>query len=157
MIMRAICLNLIIAALMMWGCTDGVTDEDYQVIELNVGKLFYAPEDTVSVRLNNYTYSPIFLDGCSQFWLATKTDTGWVETPLTICESEEMLMKIRSGGTFGQKYPAEHWVGRHRIVAQIATGCLEGKPRREAQCRSTYRIESNEFMVIDPGNVAQPE
>ncbi len=155
--MRTICLNLIIVALMMSGCTDGVTDEDYQVIELNVGKPIYAPEDTVSVRLNNYTYSPIFLDGCSQFWLATKTDAGWVETPLTICEREGILVKIRSGGTFGQKYPAGYWVGRHKFVAQISTGCLEGKPSSEAQCRSAHRIESSEFMVINPGNVSQPE
>jgi hypothetical protein len=108
----------------MLGCTDGII-ENYEVIELSVDKPIYAPNDTVYVTLKNYTYSPIFLDGCNQFWLATKTDTGWAETPIAICKWEGILMKIRSGGKFGQKYPVGYLTARHKFVAQISAGCLK--------------------------------
>ena len=93
------------------------------------------------------------LYGCSRILLATPVATGWQEQPMEICVWEGIMGKLEPGGVFRQKYPARPFAGQHKFVVRYATGCLEGKPRIEAQCGSSGRIESRAFTVFGEENL----
>jgi len=150
--MRTISFTFIVAAVMMFGCSNAII-ETYEVVSLEVDKTVYSPNDSILVTLRNETYQSIFLDGCSQFLLATPVDTGWQEQPIEICVWEGIMGKLKPGGVLRQKFPARPFIGQNKFVVRYATGCLEGKPRSEAQCGSSGRIESRAFTVYGEENL----
>lgn len=135
------------------GCTSTVL-EFTGLLDLTVDKTVYALEDTIQVTLHNNSDQPVYLEGCSQLYLATETDTGWVEGPLVVCVWEGYAVRIDPDSVFTEKHPAKHFLGVHKFVAPVYYGCGEGKPISQAECMSQAKIYSPEFTVAGDDSAA---
>ena len=117
-------------------------------VKLKVDKVSYDPKDTVHVTLHNESNMPVFLEGCSPFYFATKMDTGWLEAPMCFCKWEGYGRKINPNAIYQEKYIAKFFRGVHRFVAPIYFGCLEGKPISQAKCKQSTKVYSSKFVVM---------
>ncbi len=147
-------LTILLAAsyLALAGCSPNATEppqENLGAVYLTVDQSTYSPEDTVHVTLHNDSNEPVFLEGCNQLFLATKTDTGWVEGAMWDCVWEGFAVKINPGGIFQGKHVAKYFSGVHKFVAPIYFACLDDKPISEGKCIRREKISSPEFNVID--------
>jgi len=136
-----------------FGCTNPVL-EFTSPIYLSVDKVIYAPEDTILAILHNQSDEPVFLEGCNQLYLATKTDTGWVEDVMWVCVWEGFAVKINPNSVFQQKHHAKYFRGVHRFIAPIYFGCLDGEPISGAECNHKDKIYSPQFTVRGYENAA---
>ena len=117
-------------------------------IRLTVDKVLYSATDTIHVRLQNDGADPIFLEGCSQLFLAAKVDTGWIESPLWVCAWEGFAVEIAADSSYGLTWPAEYLrAGRYRFVAPVYFGCTSGQPISGAQCTRREVVYSQDFYV----------
>ncbi len=139
------------------GCSPNATEppqENLGPVYLTVDKSIYSPADTVLVTLHNDSKAPVFLEGCNQLYLATKTDTGWVEGAMWDCAWEGFAVKINPGSAFQRKFMAKHFPGVHIFVAPIYFGCLDGTPISGAKCNRQDKIYSPVFSVSGYENAA---
>lgn len=132
------------------GCSPNAIEpplENFGPVYLTVDKTTYLPEDTVLVTLHNDGEEPVFLGGCSALFLATKTDTGWVELPTKICVWEGIIHKVGPNSIYQERYEAKCFRGVHKFVAPIGVGCQEGMPTGQAKCTGEGKIYSPVFNV----------
>lgn len=132
------------------GCSPNAIEpplENFGPVYLTVDKSTYLPEDTVLVTLHNDGEEPVFLDGCSALFLATKTDTGWNEQPIKICVWEGIIQKVGPNRIYQEKYEAKYFRGAHKFVAPIGVGCQEGMPTGQAKCVAWGKIYSPVFSL----------
>jgi hypothetical protein len=122
-------------------------------IYLTVDKAVYAPEDTIRVTLHNQSNAPVFLQGCSQLYLATNTGVEWMEKPMYYCFWEGLAVKINPGRIFPKNFMAKKFDSVHKFVALVYFDCLDKKPISSAECSRLDKIYSPEFVVA-AGNLA---
>ena len=115
--------------------------------ELYTNKVRYNQDDVIIITLKNNSTTPLFLPGCSPFYMADKTDRGWIAHPLVVCVWEGYAKKIDPGKIYQEEYPAVLFMGTHRIEATIYWQCQEGRPISEAKCKREERTFSREFIV----------
>jgi hypothetical protein len=114
---------------------------------LVVNKTQYTQNDTIYVVLFNFTNEPVWLEGCSQFYVATKEQRTWQEGPTHVCVWEGIAMKIEAGKSFEGRYPAKYYLGTHKFAAPIYFGCQDGKPISQSGYTKKDKIYSDEFVV----------
>lgn len=116
-------------------------------ISLNTDRNRYLPGDTITVTLFNKSDSSIFLEGCNQLYLATKTDSGWIEKSLIDCVWEGFAVEVKTNQLFAQNFPASFFVGTHKFFAPIHIGCEANQPISQGDCTGFEKVYSQEFTV----------
>lgn len=118
-------------------------------IRLITDRLEYTVADTIFVTLINDSQKSVFLEGCNQFYLASKVDTGWVDAPIILCFWEGYGVKVAPASRHRDRHEAEYFVGTHKFSAPLYFGCKEGEPISSAECTGRSVIRSAEFTVRD--------
>lgn len=151
----------LVAVVLATACGQSLLDADLQApegfqvehrraaIRLYVDRDTYAPEDTIRVTLENNGTETLFLEGCSQFTLATRVDSLWEEKPLVICVWAGTAVPVEPGTTFRQTLPAKAYSGTHKFRAPIYFGCRRNAPISTPPCVYGFTAESQVFIVSE--------
>lgn len=116
-------------------------------LSVEVDKSRYASGDTIRVTLRNDSAEPVYLDGCSQFYLASKADSIWQLQPFVVCVWEGFAVEVAPNSRLQQSFPARDHRGVFRIAAPVYTICQPGKPISQAECNDREVLFSSEFMI----------
>lgn len=116
-------------------------------VNLYTNKLHYDINDTLIITLENNSASPLFLAGCSPFYMADKCDTGWVVSPFYLCVWEGFAKKIAPGKRYQEEHSLHNYAGIHKIHTTVYWQCKESNPVSQAECKSQDSIFSCEFTV----------
>ena len=116
-------------------------------VYLSVDKTRYQNSDLIQISLRNEEGEPVFLEGCSQFYLESKADSGWAAQPLIVCVWEGYAVKVAPAEQFQRSVSAQNLHGTYRVSAPAHFGCQLDKPISEADCGRRTVVFSQEFVV----------
>jgi eight-cysteine-cluster-containing protein len=121
---------------------------------ISVDKQEYSAGEKIKITIQNNSKESIFFGGCNDFALE-KYDEPYVDRPqewndmaLAVCFWEGIPTKLSPGDSVERTIERELAAGTYRLRLDYATGCAEGKPLSQADCKSFGTSYSGEFTVM---------
>ncbi|MBN1998086.1 hypothetical protein JW935_11070 [candidate division KSB1 bacterium] len=148
---QAICLFCVIA--LMTGCRDQIPIDPPPVTPVQVRiileKLVFSPNEKINIKIENRDIEPVFLEGCSVFYISAKNDTGWnPPSPFLVCVWEGIARQLDPGDIYKEKQQISN-PGVYKIAAPVYFGCESDKPISQAGCGRSELIWSLPLTIVE--------
>lgn len=123
--------------------------EEQARVVVSMGKTQYGLTDSIRVTLSNRSDQPIYLEGCSPFYLNTVVQGRWVAHAMRMCYWEGIAIKVEPGQRYSEVFrPGVYFVqGAFRFSVPVYTDCVDGQPISQAGCRARETVLGPVFTV----------
>mgnify|MGYP000981612212 FL=1 len=123
--------------------------EETASVEVVMDRTRFAATDSVRVTVLNRSNQPIYLEGCSPFYLNTVVDGRWVAHAMRMCYWEGIAVKVEPGRRYSETFrPGVYFVpGAYRFSATVYTDCVDEQPISQAECRARETVLGPVFTV----------
>ena len=110
----------------------------------------FTATDSVRVTIINRSNQPIYLEGCSPFYLNTVVEGRWVAQAMRMCYWEGIAVKVEPGRRYSESFrPGVYFVqGAYRFSAAVYTDCVDGQPISQAECSARETVLGPVFTVV---------
>jgi len=122
-------------------------------ISVSTDKQEYDADENISITLNNISDANAFFGGCNDYDLERYNPDsewafeGWEYVQQKECFWEGMLVKLSPGESVERQLALDE-PGTYHIRVNFGTGCKDGKPFSDSECRQFDSSISDEFIVV---------
>src|SRR3989344_475474 len=120
---------------------------------ISADKQEYSAGEKIKITIKNNSGESIFFGGCNDFGLEKYDEPyvdrlqQWNDATLSVCFWEGIPAKLSPGDSVERTIERE-LAGTYRLRLDYATGCTEGMPMSQADCKTSGTSYSGEFNIV---------